>query len=272
MKPINTLISDLHGHSYYSDGLCSPAQVVDSAVKSGLNVVALTDHNTTLGIEEFDERVKFYKDSDTKIIGIYGIEVSTKKGHILFLFDDKENCINFGRFIKVGHDKNDFDKVVQLSCKYNPFIIVPHPEVPNVNSFSFDEIDYFLTKYTHLIGSIGIEAINGLSEVVMPKMMLKKHKNVFKEHKLRNWKANLFGNSDFHTIGNIGFGVTKFETEKDITTAKEFLDFIKVLENKGEVKVNKKNTLVHKVRSLFQIFIIMIRYRLIMRRLHKDNN
>src|SRR4051812_9156017 len=40
---------DLHAHSNASDGTDSPAQVVAAAVAAGLDVVALTDHDTTAG-------------------------------------------------------------------------------------------------------------------------------------------------------------------------------------------------------------------------------
>jgi 3',5'-nucleoside bisphosphate phosphatase len=40
---------DLHTHSTASDGTQSPAEVVSSAAEAGLDVVALTDHDTTRG-------------------------------------------------------------------------------------------------------------------------------------------------------------------------------------------------------------------------------
>lgn len=40
---------DLHTHSAVSDGTDTPAQVLDAAVAAGLDVVALTDHDTTDG-------------------------------------------------------------------------------------------------------------------------------------------------------------------------------------------------------------------------------
>ena len=45
---------DLHLHSFYSDGTASPAELVQTALGSGLRAVALTDHDTVEGIEEFD--------------------------------------------------------------------------------------------------------------------------------------------------------------------------------------------------------------------------
>lgn len=43
---------DLHTHSTVSDGTEPPAQVVRAAVRAGLDVVALTDHDSTDGWEE----------------------------------------------------------------------------------------------------------------------------------------------------------------------------------------------------------------------------
>ncbi|NIP58535.1 MAG: PHP domain-containing protein [Gemmatimonadetes bacterium] len=41
---------DLHLHSTASDGLCSPATVVEKAVQGRLDVIALTDHDTAAGV------------------------------------------------------------------------------------------------------------------------------------------------------------------------------------------------------------------------------
>jgi predicted metal-dependent phosphoesterase TrpH len=43
---------DLHTHSAASDGTDAPAEVVRAAAKAGLDVVALTDHDTTSGWEQ----------------------------------------------------------------------------------------------------------------------------------------------------------------------------------------------------------------------------
>ena len=44
--------ADLHNHSYYSDGVLSPAEVVRLASQAGCNLFSLTDHDTTDGIAE----------------------------------------------------------------------------------------------------------------------------------------------------------------------------------------------------------------------------
>lgn len=41
---------DLHIHSTASDGACSPEEVVDRAVAGGLDVIAISDHDTVAGV------------------------------------------------------------------------------------------------------------------------------------------------------------------------------------------------------------------------------
>lgn len=47
---------DLHTHSTESDGTCTPAELIDLAVLSGINTIALTDHDTCAGLTEAQER------------------------------------------------------------------------------------------------------------------------------------------------------------------------------------------------------------------------
>ncbi|MGI6363491.1 MAG: PHP domain-containing protein [Bacillota bacterium] len=46
------MLVDLHLHSTASDGLLSPAALVVMAKAAGLDIIALTDHDTTAGLEE----------------------------------------------------------------------------------------------------------------------------------------------------------------------------------------------------------------------------
>ena len=62
---------DLHTHSNASDGTQSPAEVVSSAAGSGLDVVALTDHDTTAGWVEAADAA-----AQEGIALVRGIEVS----------------------------------------------------------------------------------------------------------------------------------------------------------------------------------------------------
>ncbi|GAA2811448.1 PHP domain-containing protein [Saccharopolyspora taberi] len=48
---------DLHTHSTESDGTDTPAQLVDTAIAAGLDVIALTDHDTSAGWAEAERAV-----------------------------------------------------------------------------------------------------------------------------------------------------------------------------------------------------------------------
>ena len=67
---------DLHTHSTASDGTEPPAVVVAQAVAAGLDVVALTDHDTTLGWEDAAGAARRHG-----IRLVPGIEVSCSRHH-----------------------------------------------------------------------------------------------------------------------------------------------------------------------------------------------
>lgn len=76
---------DLHTHSCFSDGTCTPAEIIDLAIHAGLSAVALTDHNTLDGLPDFLAAAE-----GKEIIAIPGVEISTgyrgKELHIVGLF------------------------------------------------------------------------------------------------------------------------------------------------------------------------------------------
>ncbi len=77
---------DLHVHTNYSDGRFRPSKVIDLAIKRNLDGIAITDHDTILGIDEAIEYSKKYK--DFKVIP--GIELgsiyNSEEVHILGYF------------------------------------------------------------------------------------------------------------------------------------------------------------------------------------------
>lgn len=66
------LSADLHTHSTASDGEYAPAALVEMAARQGLSVLALTDHDTTAGLEE-----AIGAGGAAGIMVIGGIELST---------------------------------------------------------------------------------------------------------------------------------------------------------------------------------------------------
>lgn len=63
---------DLHLHSHVSDGDLSPAALVHAAAAAGLDVIALTDHDTAAGVQE-----AIAASAGLPVTVIPGIEIST---------------------------------------------------------------------------------------------------------------------------------------------------------------------------------------------------
>lgn len=88
---------DLHVHSNESDGTLSPREVVELAVKSNLDAIALTDHDTLDGINEAIKASYDASKAGHPIRIIPGTELSAsyknKDIHILGLFLDPNNQI-----------------------------------------------------------------------------------------------------------------------------------------------------------------------------------
>lgn len=80
---------DLHNHTTASDGLLTPSELVYWAKRKGLKAIAITDHDSTDGI---DEAIRMGR--ETGIYIVPGIELNTqideKEIHILGYFIDKE--------------------------------------------------------------------------------------------------------------------------------------------------------------------------------------
>ena len=86
--------SDLHIHTYYSDGVFSPEKIVDTAIDVGLDVIALTDHDNVLSFGAASDYLK-KTNRESKLEIIQGVEINTLyknyEVHILGYFMDVNN-------------------------------------------------------------------------------------------------------------------------------------------------------------------------------------
>jgi predicted metal-dependent phosphoesterase TrpH len=82
---------DLHAHSDRSDGTTTPQQVVLAAAAAGLDVVALTDHDTATGWDEAAEAVEA-----SGVALVRGMEISCEHAgrglHLLAYLPDPEHA------------------------------------------------------------------------------------------------------------------------------------------------------------------------------------
>ncbi len=95
--------SDLHIHTFYSDGVFSPEKIVDTAIDVGLQAIALTDHDNVLSYKVAKDYLKKQNKED-KLEIIQGIEVNT-------LYKNYEVHI-LGYFMDVTD--NDFQELLKI--------------------------------------------------------------------------------------------------------------------------------------------------------------
>ncbi len=83
-------VVDLHSHSTESDGVLSPAELVARAARTGVDILALTDHDTLTGIPEAREAA-----AEHGLDLVPGVEISCRgqgqSVHLLGLFVDPDD-------------------------------------------------------------------------------------------------------------------------------------------------------------------------------------
>lgn len=96
---MNKYYYDLHIHSCLSpcaDDDNTPANIVGMAALSGLNIIALTDHNSTKNCPAFFDAAKAFG-----IIAVAGMELTTSEDiHVICLFEELDDAMKFGEEIQ----------------------------------------------------------------------------------------------------------------------------------------------------------------------------
>ena len=109
--------SDLHLHTTHSDGRLSPSELLTLCVERGLNTVAVTDHDTTSGLDEC-EIIASEKGLDF-IPGIeFGAKAQRGEIHILGYFIDKNFPLLQAVLSDLQEDrKTRAERMVELLCQ-----------------------------------------------------------------------------------------------------------------------------------------------------------
>ncbi|MFN6291808.1 MAG: PHP domain-containing protein [Candidatus Nanopelagicaceae bacterium] len=89
------MLIDLHTHTNASDGTDSPTQLIDKAINRGINILALTDHDTTRGWDEAKSALLNHP-SQTEMKLVLGSEISCQDDngisiHMLGLLFDPDH-------------------------------------------------------------------------------------------------------------------------------------------------------------------------------------
>lgn len=148
------LFYDLHIHSCLSpcgDPDMTPNNIAGMAYVKGLNIIALTDHNTSRNAGAVQEAAKQYG-----IIVIPGMELTTaEEVHVLCLFPDTDKALRFDalvyeRLIKVKNKPAFFGTQVMMDAEDNPvgeeeYLLI------NATDITFDESFGLVNEYGGLM-------------------------------------------------------------------------------------------------------------------------
>lgn len=181
--------ADLHIHSIYShDGTSSiPAILKHVADQTDLNVIAITDHDTTRGVREAVQLGPRYG-----IDVVPGCEVTTADGHLLALFVTSD--------IPAG---KSLIETVRLVGEIGGICVAPHPEARGTNSLDRYVIRKALQDPDITRILVGIETFNG--------GLVYTRSNLAALEICRQLDVAWVGNSDSHILHTIGQGATEFE-------------------------------------------------------------
>ena len=139
---------DLHVHTNFSkDGESSVEEILIRAEEVGLDVIAITDHDSIEGAK----KALLY---NTSVLVIPGIEVTTRQGHLLVL--------GVTELIPSGLDVID---TVEIARKMGALLILPHPyhvwrhgvaRRKKVGMAAVDAVETFNSRY--IVGSANQKA------------------------------------------------------------------------------------------------------------------
>ena len=125
------MLTDLHMHSYYSDGTMSPREIVEDAKKRNVQLIAITDHNV---LDSYNELKEAAEEFGIKVIR--GVEIDARFEdivvHILaYNFEDNENLFNLVHKAKNELLETSIELIKRMENDYE-----------NISSEDYEAYDY----------------------------------------------------------------------------------------------------------------------------------
>lgn len=185
--------ADLHMHTVYSDGHCTPAEVVHHVLAhTDVRMIAITDHDEIAGAYE----VQRYAEG-TPLQVVIGEEVSSREGHILAYFIHER--------IRAGMTATD---TIAAIHEQGGLAVAAHP---------YDWMVRSLGRYGLQRRAAGdtrewaFDAIETMNASLRPRRANRQAANVATILGLPG-----IGGSDSHVLDTIGYGVTLFEGQNEV--------------------------------------------------------
>ncbi len=219
---------DLHIHSCLSpcgDEDMLPSNIIGMAYLKGLDVIAVTDHNSCKNCPAVLKLAEQYN-----IVAIPGMELTTmEEVHVLCLFEQLEDALSFDEYVssklmKIPNDEKVFGKQEIYDEDDNKLNIEEYLLI-NATKISFDTLGKLMKEYhgiyipahidknsNSLISNLGfIPPDADFSAVEIADVS---HRERLSEKNPYLNKCNMISDSDAHMLGDINEAVHFLECEK----------------------------------------------------------
>lgn len=148
---MHEIVINLHMHTRYSDGHDSHAEIVQAALRCGLDAVIVTDHNVLVNGPE-----DYYREGDRRVLLLIGEEIHDQARQ-----PQKSHLLVFGVEKEMATLASEPQRLIDTVRRAGGLSFIAHPYDPAAPAFKEDDIswaDWQLQGYT------GIELWNGMSE------------------------------------------------------------------------------------------------------------
>jgi 3',5'-nucleoside bisphosphate phosphatase len=250
--------ADLHIHSVLSPcgGLeMSPLCVIKKAKELGLDIIAITDHNTMANCSAY-HRVAEKEDVNF----LNGVEIQTAEEiHLIALFDEFANAMSFDRelydsLLNIPNDPEYFGDQVVVDADEN-IIRCEDKALLNSSLWSLDEVLIKVEEHNgfcfpahvdattfSIIGQLGF--IPDSLPIAAVGITAKGKRDVILENYPFLQKFALIRSSDAHYLADIGSGYAMFllesPTVKEIRMACKGLEGRRIWNEKDEININQE--------------------------------
>jgi len=149
---MHEIVVNLHMHTRYSDGSGTHKDIAQAALKVGVDVVIVTDHNVLVqGVEGY------YRSGPNRVLLLVGQEV-----HDQALVPQKNHLLVFNANRDVATFAHDPQRLVDAVREAEGMSFIAHPRDPAAPAFGETDISWERWDVT---GFNGLELWNGLSEL-----------------------------------------------------------------------------------------------------------
>jgi hypothetical protein len=149
---MHEVVVNLHMHTRYSDGSGVHKDIATAALKAGVDVVIVTDHNVL--VQGFEG---YYKDRSKRLLMLIGEEI-----HDQARDPQKNHLLVFGAGRELATFAEEPQRLIDAVRESSGLSFLAHPDDPEAPAFKETDIswvDWSVQKYT------GIELWNALSEL-----------------------------------------------------------------------------------------------------------